>query len=192
MILHRPVRDDAAMTPMRRRAFPVGGALAAAAVLSTAAPALAATLVGTDRPDNLVGTSRGDGMRGLAGSDLIRGRGGRDTIWGGRGDDRIVGGRVQDFLSGGPGRDYITGGRGNDSINGRGDGPDVLVGNGDHDSIFASRRDVVYAGRGGDVVVVYTSGVFIDCGPGEDQVGLQEPVLDITTRGCEHIDYAPY
>ena len=83
----------------------------------------AATITGTNGPDNLVSGPESDIIAGRGGRDRISGRSGFDVICGGGGDDILLGGehndtifgdRGNDFLKGGPGRDRLVGGPGRD------------------------------------------------------------------------------
>ncbi len=74
----------------------------------------AATLVGTDLPDNIIGTPGNDVIVGRGGDDTIAGRGGMDTICGGTGTDLIHGNGEEDWLYGGDGT--ATPGDGNDTL----------------------------------------------------------------------------
>ena len=89
----------------------------------------AATIVGTDGPDDLTGTSGPDVVALLDGADTFDGLGANDVICGGNGKDLLVGG---------PGEDTLDGGRGNDEL--RGDlrivGGDA-IGDGGDDTISA-------------------------------------------------------
>src|SRR5918997_1117675 len=69
----------------------------------------AATIVGTDGPDDLTGTPGVDVVALLNGTDTFDGLGGDDVICGGNGKDLLVGG---------PGDDTLDGGRGNDELRG--------------------------------------------------------------------------
>ena len=83
----------------------------------------AATITGTNGPDNLVSGPESDIIAGRGGRDRISGRsgfdvicggGGADTLLGGKNDDKLFGDRGNDFLKGGPGRDRLVGGPGRD------------------------------------------------------------------------------
>lgn len=105
---------------------------------------VAATLVGTDRPDRLVGTEGDDVIAGLAGGDEVIGRGGSDLICPGSGRDRVLGGPGGDSIFGSTGGDQLFGGRGRDRISGNpgtdlitgGRGADLLRGGGGFDRCF--------------------------------------------------------
>jgi uncharacterized repeat protein (TIGR01451 family) len=66
---------------------------------------IAATIVGTGRPEKLKGTKKRDVIAGLGGGDRIFGRGGNDLICGGAGNDKLFGGPGRDRLLGGDGKD---------------------------------------------------------------------------------------
>ena len=51
--------------------------------------ALAAGIVGTDRPETIRGTAGPDRISGRGGNDVLIGNGGRDVVDGGRGADRL-------------------------------------------------------------------------------------------------------
>ncbi len=83
----------------------------------------AATITGTNGPDNLVSGPESDIIAGRGGKDRISGRQGFDVICGGGGNDTLLGGPHndklfgeggRDFLKGGPGRDRLVGGPGKD------------------------------------------------------------------------------
>lgn len=88
--------------------------LAAATIVSllvfAAGAALAATYVGTDRPDSISGSASDDLIRGLGGGDRLYGGFGSDRIYGGTGRDLIYAGGDQriDFVDCGPGHDTVT------------------------------------------------------------------------------------
>ena len=143
-------------------------AVAVAALLVVAAPALADHLTGlriqngTNGDDVLIGTNRGDGLFGKGGDDVIQGRGagdfldgdsndrntvrgsGQDTIQGGNGPDDIYGGPDEDTLSGDSGDDEISDGRynGTEPTNGDGAVDTIKCGDG-RDTVAAERRDIV-------------------------------------------------
>ncbi|QYU68243.1 hypothetical protein J4558_26020 [Leptolyngbya sp. 15MV] len=83
-----------------------------------AAPAGAATLLGTHGAETI---TAGDGH------DVVNARGGHDWVFGGVGNDNLVGLTGADTLLGGSGRDRLNGGEGNDVLIG-GPGVDVLFG----------------------------------------------------------------
>jgi hypothetical protein len=128
------------------RALPVAALLTA----TIAAPAMADLITGTSGPDVLVGTSSADTIRGYAGNDVLRGRRGSDHLYGGPGADRIFGGM-----------DHRR---------------DVLYGRAGNDRIYVGNPDLVYAGRGDDVIIPVPEiiGMWgelrVNCGPGYDRV----------------------
>ena len=80
---------------------------------------LAATIVGTEGPDDLKGTPGRDVIVGLGGNDInIKGLGGNDVICGGKGWDFLWGSWGKDTLLGQAGSDAIDGGDGNDRCEG--------------------------------------------------------------------------
>jgi peptidoglycan hydrolase-like protein with peptidoglycan-binding domain len=128
----------------------LSGALAAPGVAAGEEPALcqgaAATIVGTDGPDELLGTDGSDVIAGLGGDDQIEGLGGDDLICagpgddvvrGGLGDDRIFGEAGNDFLYGDGGADYLVGAAGDDILEG-GFGSDQLLGGAGNDELWGS------------------------------------------------------
>jgi Ca2+-binding RTX toxin-like protein len=69
----------------------------------------AATIVGTDGPDDLTGTSGPDVVALLDGADSFDGIGANDVICGGNGKDLLVGGPADDTLDGGRANDELRG-----------------------------------------------------------------------------------
>jgi len=65
----------------------------------------AATIVGTDGPDDYTGTPGVDVVALLDGADTFDGLGANDVICGGNGKDLLVGGPGEDECDGGPGKD---------------------------------------------------------------------------------------
>jgi Ca2+-binding RTX toxin-like protein len=70
---------------------------------------VAATIVGTPRPDRLRGTPGDDVIAALEGDDTVAGRGGNDVLCGGGGDDSVDGSAGTDRLDGGLGTDGCLG-----------------------------------------------------------------------------------
>ncbi len=89
----------------------------AIAVLATAGPSTAATVVGGSAGDTLNGGPQADTVSGGLGHDTLNGGAGPDTLSGGPGADVIKGGPGTDTISGGPGPDVLSGGPGADAIN---------------------------------------------------------------------------
>jgi Ca2+-binding RTX toxin-like protein len=87
---------------------------------------LAATMLGTDEPDQLDGTPGPDVIVGLGGNDKLNAFGGDDLVCGGDGNDTILGGDGDDRLDAGSGNDGVDGGLGDDTMTGGGDSTDLL------------------------------------------------------------------
>jgi len=105
---------------------------------------LAATIVGTDGPDEIHGTD---------GPDVIVGLGGKDVIYGHKGKDVICGGGNADVIRGGKGADVIFGQGGHDVARGNGN-DDTIYGGAGNDRIFGNLgSDVARGKRGADVCV---------------------------------------
>ena len=162
---------------------------------------------GTNNADNIEGTVGEDLIYGLDGDDIITGLGfveeahrGYDLIDGGEGRDVLYGGANRDLISGGPGNDRIYGGPGIDYLWGL-EGDDIIDGGSGNDVIWGmDGRDVIYGGKGNDKIYhgretnspFYDPGPDgskdkIDCGPGIDEVWInQTPDGDIAIN-CEKI-----
>ncbi len=81
---------------------------AVTASLVFALAALAAGIVGTDRPETIRGTAGADRISGRGGNDVLIGNGGRDVLDGGRGADRLsLRDGERDTAICGPGRDVV-------------------------------------------------------------------------------------
>lgn len=157
---------------------------------------LAATLVGSDGPDELVGTAGRDVIVAGAGDDLVLAAGGDDVICagdgddevhagdgddrvhGGDGDDELHGDAGDDALDGGPGDDELHGGPGNDALDGGpgqdelrgGDGGDALAGSGDGDALKGGDGpDLLRGGHGDDELEGEGGDDALDGGPGDDE-----------------------
>jgi Ca2+-binding RTX toxin-like protein len=78
----------------------------------------AATITGSDGPDQISGTRGADVIAGLGGSDKLRGLAGNDLICGGDDNDTLKGGKGKDKLYGEAGRDTLRGGPGRDKLRG--------------------------------------------------------------------------
>ena len=169
-----------------------GAASACGLLLVTAAPVQAATIRGTDGPDQLTGTRFADTMYGRHGDDVLRSLRGGDEVYGQGEDDRLELGFGADYGNGGGGDDFITGGPGPD-VAAAGGGVDTVFGGPGHDTLWSGggqltmhggdgADDIVMekgshttsAGEGNDVVYVVRHAAetaeTIHCGPGEDEV----------------------
>lgn len=93
----------------------------------------AATIVGTNGPDNLKGTKGADVFVTLDGKDKVNARAGNDTVCAGTGNDHVVGGGGNDDEFGEGGNDHLIGNKGNDDLNG-GPGKDKCLGGAGNDS----------------------------------------------------------
>lgn len=81
---------------------------AVTASLVFALAALAAGIVGTERPETIRGTAGADRISGRGGNDVLIGNGGRDVLDGGRGADRLLlRDGERDTAICGPGRDVV-------------------------------------------------------------------------------------
>src|SRR4051812_19564317 len=89
--------------------------LVACVVLTTAAVAVAATIIGDDGDNRLIGTRTADVIDAKGGNDHVRGRKGDDRVTSGLGDDHVRGGLGNDAITGDDGNDRLHGGWGNDS-----------------------------------------------------------------------------
>ena len=186
----------------------------AAAALSAAAVATAATVIGdsssnvltgTDQRDVILARAGDDTVNSLAGRDLVRAGRGADTVNAGRGRDHVRGGRDNDTLSGDEGRDFISGGRGDDTLSGglRGDvifanrGRDRSDGGAGPDRLWAlSRYDVTAIGdaEGDDLTGGDGNDRFrvrdgeldaVHCGAGRDTVLADQ--FDAVDNDCERV-----
>lgn len=93
------------------------------------------------------------------------GGGGNDTIYGGDGQDAVYGGSGHDTVYGGGGKDSIDGQDGHDTIHG-GAGPDEGLGSGTE----ADDKDLLYGGRGDDVMSGAAGDDLVEGGSGNDLV----------------------
>lgn len=95
-------------------------ALTLAAVLTAAAPMVAAAAVApaTNSGDQITGTPLNEVIHALVGNDTVRGMDGDDQLYGNAGDDSLGGGPGEDLIHGGQGDDRINGGQGNDTLGG--------------------------------------------------------------------------
>lgn len=112
---------------------------------------VAATIVGTNGPDELSGTSGPDVIVARGGDDVILAGGGDDIVCAGAGDDRIRGGRGDDDLRAGTGDD------------------DVFTERKRLDH-FADDQDRVWGGGGADTVSTYSGVDRVLLGGGDDRV----------------------
>jgi Ca2+-binding RTX toxin-like protein len=168
------------------------GALASLALLGASA-AIAATILGTDNPDNLTGTPRADVVDARAGNDTVNARAGRDRVFGGLGDDTLNGGFGRDRVRGGDGNDTVNGNRGRDLMSG-GKGDDTQHGGPGADLIFANRgADTTVGDNGNDVLWALAkadvafpgdpSGDKLDGGDGNDRFRVRDGEIDQVTCG---------
>ena len=123
-------------------------AIAVAALLVVAAPALAKVITGTNGDDVLIGTNNRDDISGKDGDDVIQGRDAGDDLFGEGGEDKVQGNNGPDDIYGGGGEDVLSGGNGDDFLadgtNGNGDGSvDVIDCGPGRDVVEAERRDVI-------------------------------------------------
>jgi Ca2+-binding RTX toxin-like protein len=126
-----------------RRVFFIS-ALAAAALTSGAAVAVAGTLIGTEGPDRLQGTPSPDQIYGEGGDDVIAALGGSDFVEAGPGNDNV---------DGGGGLDLVVAGTGNDTIDAGVDRDLVYAGAGDDQVVGGQGADTLHGGGGDDVLV---------------------------------------
>jgi hemolysin type calcium-binding protein len=119
-------RNPRKTTQQGARAAVVSGALLVASLVVV--PALALTIVGTDRPDTLRGTPK---------ADKILGRGGNDRVFGLAGSDVLIGGSGRDLVDGGPGNDRLLVRDGERDTAICGPGRDTVVA----DRVDVARRD---------------------------------------------------
>lgn len=152
----------------------------------------AATIVGTDGPDDLTGTPGDDVVWLGAGADTFHGAGGDDTVCLGPGADEAVLGSGDDWVDAGPDADWVDGGAGDDQLFG-GDGGDVLRGQGGDDVLHGGAgsdsledtpadargpdgADRYYGDDGQDVIELDAGGGadVADGGPGSDLLGYAE------------------
>lgn len=104
------------------------------------------TFVLTNHPDN-------DRLEGGDGDDILDGGHNKDLSNQGVYRDSIFGGRGNDILYGGKSREYLDGGRGRDVMYGD-DGRDTLVGDdGRPEVLNDGEEDLLYPGRGQDVLI---------------------------------------
>ena len=118
---------DAPAPPPTGTSPPTGTPPPSNAIGPAAAPpckGIAATIVGTDGPDQIPGTAAADVIAALGGNDTVSalaandvvcGGPGKDTLKGGKGKDTLLGQKGKDALKGGGGRDLCKGGKGNDT-----------------------------------------------------------------------------
>jgi Ca2+-binding RTX toxin-like protein len=126
------------------------------------------TIDGADGDDDIIA--------GYAGNDSIDGGAGNDTIFGGIGDDKITGNVGDDSLFGGAGSDTVIGGHGDDVIDTSGPGSNGFTP--DYDLGFTgfvmpdadpgNDKDVVYGGRGDDIIFTGDDADRIEGGKGDD------------------------
>jgi RTX calcium-binding nonapeptide repeat (4 copies) len=74
----------------------------------------AATIVGTEGPDQITGTAASDVIAALGGNDTVAALAANDVICGGPGTDVLRGGQGNDTLIGEAGKDVLYGGKGKD------------------------------------------------------------------------------
>ncbi len=136
--------------------------------------ALAAGIVGTDRPETIRGTAGPDRISGRGGNDVLIGNGGRDVVDGGRGADRLsLRDGERDTAICGPGRDVVLA-----------DGADVVLGDCEvlrvvpPDPVAPPPRPVVPGLYGGRT----TQGqlVTFEVSSGGELSRLALPVIDVT------------
>lgn len=187
--------------------------LALASLMLFAAVAFAATITGSDEPENLPGTNRADTINANGGNDTVRAKRGHDTVDAGAGDDKVyandgrdsvVGGDGNDVLHGGWGHDKQWGGNGDDTIfanRGRdeswgGPGNDQLwaLARGDRHGRNDTRGDTLHGEDGDDTFRTRDGEVdLIDCGPGNDTAHLdfKDRIVDATSANkngsCETV-----
>jgi Ca2+-binding RTX toxin-like protein len=154
-------------------------------------------LNGNDKIDALPGD---DVVEGGEGNDVINGDQGADRILGGLGNDVITGGADNDWLIGDVGHDNLDGGDGNDKIDGF-TGNDVINGGNGNDQIIGDTgADKIFGGDGNDEIyhgqwlpdiddMLRSDGKkdVIDCGPGIDQVIINEDVDGDVAINCESV-----
>lgn len=154
----------------------------AALVLPTliAAPAVAATVVGTPGDDVLHGSPRADTIFGKAGNDEIRSGRGPDRVVGGSGNDSIHSGGGADVISAdsgagkGRGDDVVHAGHGDDFVHAAGGTNRIFLGYG-NDTVWdagnhPAPRDVIHMGPGHDLAELHGGQRTIYSGAGADEV----------------------
>ncbi|MCA0996838.1 calcium-binding protein [Alloyangia pacifica] len=155
------------------------------------------TVFGGAGNDTLFGNDQNDFLVGGAGADVLVGGDGADTLEGGLGADDLSGGYGNDLLRGGDGDDSLDGGIGNDTLDG-GTGADTMQGQtGDDTFVVDSALDVVIAGGGTNLVIVFTpeglsfEGGFVDNFAVNVAAGgyLSANQLDNVVRGSGGGDY---
>lgn len=139
--------------------------------------------------DLITGNDAANVLKGNDGNDSMYGGAGNDALWAGKtdtGNDLLVGGSGNDTLGGGVGNDLLVGGDehadGSDTLYG-GDGDDTLIGGGWQDTVLKNKifetgeailtsteADVIWAGRGNDLILAAGGNDTIGAGPGNDQV----------------------
>ncbi|WP_121628985.1 Ig-like domain-containing protein [Tropicibacter alexandrii] len=107
--------------------------------------------------DYLYGDAGEDTLIGGDGRDYLYGEEGNDTLYGGDGDDYLIQGQAVGLLDGGAGNDYLRAST-DSSVQG---GVETLLGGDGNDTIqyvgyYSS--DVVDAGSGDDLVILYLNG----------------------------------
>jgi hypothetical protein len=148
------------------------------AVVMTASPTLASTLIAGNVAtemlagagnDSMYGGSGNNFLEGGAGNDLMYGGSGNDVLVAGFGSDIMIAGNGRDLFYGGPGLDYMYGGSGNDVFIG-GTGLNIEEGNGGNDWFYLSDTNgsEAYGGSGNSTFIAGTGNTIMVGGSGND------------------------
>ena len=162
--------------------------------------------IGTDGDDDMTGDDETNSMHGKMGNDLMSGGGANDGIYGNEGDDNMNGGAGDDQMNGNEGQDTIDGGDGGDSMHGNqgndilngGNADDGMVGDEGNDKLKGGTGDDYILGGEGDDVIWHSTDVqpsgpdgskdTIDCGPGIDQVFINQVSDGDQASSCETVN----